>query len=34
MVVVRVVANLTDSFGNPVQGRTIYFYASSDGSVW
>jgi hypothetical protein len=34
MVVVRVVAKLVDSSGMPIQGRTIRFYASSDGSVW
>jgi hypothetical protein len=34
MVDVRVVAGLFDSSGRPVQGRTVYFYASGDGSVW
>ena len=34
MVAVRVVAGLFDSFGEPVQGRTVRFYASGDGSVW
>jgi len=34
MVDVRVVAGLFDSSGEPVQGRTVRFYASGDGSVW
>jgi hypothetical protein len=34
MTVLRIVARLTDSNGNPLSGKAIYFYASSDGSTW
>jgi hypothetical protein len=34
MTVIRLVARLTDSLGNPLQGKPIYFYYSSDGSTW
>jgi hypothetical protein len=30
----KVVARLTDSGGNPLSGREIYFYYSTDGSTW
>ncbi|MEM4439219.1 MAG: hypothetical protein QW680_11405 [Pyrobaculum sp.] len=30
----KVVARLTDSSGNPLSGKTIYFYYSTDGSTW
>ena len=30
----KVVAQLKDSNGNPLSGKTIYFYVSSDGSTW
>ena len=34
MVAVKLTARLTDSGGAPLQGKTIYFYASGDGSTW
>jgi hypothetical protein len=34
MIAVRAVARLVDSSGNPIVGRTVYFYVSGDGSVW
>jgi hypothetical protein len=34
MTVIRLVARLTDSLGNPLKGKSIYFYCSSDGSTW
>ena len=33
-MMLKVVARLTDSSGNPLQGKTIYFYVSGDGSTW
>ena len=34
MTSLKVVARLTDSGGAPLQGKTIYFYVSGDGSTW
>jgi hypothetical protein len=33
-MIVRVVARLVDSSGDPIVGRTVYFYVSGDGSDW
>lgn len=34
MTALRIIARLTDSSGNPLSGKTIYFYYSTDGSTW
>ena len=34
MATVKLTARLTDSSGNPLQGKPIYFYYSTDGSTW
>lgn len=34
MTALRITARLTDSSGNPLSGKTIYFYYSTDGSTW
>jgi len=34
MTTLKIVARLTDSSGNPLSGKTIYFYVSGDGSTW
>ncbi len=34
MTTLRIIARLTDSSGNPLSGKTIYFYYSTDGSTW
>jgi hypothetical protein len=34
MVLLKVVAVITDFFGNPIQGKTVYFYVSGDGVNW
>jgi len=34
MTTLKLIAKLTDSGGNPLSGKTIYFYVSSDGSTW
>ena len=34
MTTLRITARLTDSSGNPLSGKTIYFYYSTDGSTW
>jgi hypothetical protein len=34
MTTLRLVARLMDSGGNPLSGKTIYFYYSTDGSTW
>jgi hypothetical protein len=34
MVMLRVTAKLMDSSGNPLGGKTIYFYVSGDGYTW
>jgi len=31
-MMLKVVARLTDSSGNPLQGKTIYFYVSGNGN--
>ena len=33
-MMLKVVARLVDYGGAPLQGKTIYFYVSSDGSTW
>jgi len=33
-MMLKVVARLVDYGGAPLQGKTIYFYASGDGSTW
>jgi hypothetical protein len=30
----RIEARLTDSAGNPLGGKTVYFYVSTDGYTW
>ena len=34
MTSLKLTARLTDSGGAPLSGKTIYFYASGDGSTW
>ena len=34
MTSLKLIARLTDSGGAPLSGKTIYFYASGDGSTW